>query len=78
MSERGDVLIFRELRGELQKETPESFFRHIKLSESESDPIFNVDGINYFYIRQNFIYIVFTSRFDVSPSMVMTILEQFI
>jgi len=42
-------LIKRDFRKDLIKETPEVFFRKVKLSGADPTPIFNVEGINYVY-----------------------------
>ena len=76
LSERGDVLINRDLRGDLIKETPEIFFRHIKLSKTDPKPIFNLEGINYLYSKKHSIYLVATTRFNSSPSLALEILHQ--
>lgn len=75
LSERGDVLINRDLRGDLIKETPEIFFRHIKLSKTDPHPIFNLEGINYLYSKKHSIYLVATTRFNSSPSLILETLQ---
>lgn len=76
LSARGDILINRDLRGDLIKDTPETFYRHVKLSKEDHPPIFNIDGINYVFLHRFSIYIVATSRFNVSPSLVLEYLTQ--
>ena len=76
LSARGDILINRDLRGDLVKDTPEIFFRNVKLAKEDHPPIFNIDGINYIFLHRYSIYIVATSRFNVSPSLVLEYLNQ--
>lgn len=71
LSSRGDILINRNLRDDLIKETPEIFFRKVKLSEEDYPPIFNIEGINYIYLKRYNIYIVATTRFNISPSFIL-------
>jgi len=76
LSARGDILINRDLRGDLIKDTPEIFYRNVKLSKEDHPPIFNIDGINYIFLHKFSIYVVATSRFNVSPSLILEYLNQ--
>ena len=76
LSSRGDILINRDLRGELSKETPELFFRNVKLSQDDCPPIFNIEGVSYIFLHCNSVYVVATSRFNISPLTVIDLLKQ--
>lgn len=76
LSNRGDVLINRDFRMDLIKETPEIFFRNVKLYEGEPTPIFNIEGINYLFLKRMSIYIVATTRFSKSPLLILELLIQ--
>lgn len=52
LSARGDILINRDLRGDLFKDTPEIFFRNVKLAKEDHPPIFNIDGVNYIFLQR--------------------------
>jgi hypothetical protein len=52
LSARGDILINRDLRGDLFKDTPEIFFRNVKLAKEDQPPIFNIDGVNYIFLQR--------------------------
>jgi AP-4 complex subunit mu-1 len=78
LSSRGDILINRDLRGDLIKETPEIFYRKVKLSEEDFPPVFNIEGISYIYLKKQNIYIVTTTRFNVSPSLILEYMNKII
>ena len=71
LSPRGDSIIFRDFRGDIPKTTTEIFFRNVKFwngKQQEAPPVFNIDGINYLYIKKNGLYFVFTNKYNISPS----------
>ena len=76
LSSRGDILINRDIRGDLNKETPEIFFRTVKLGAEDQAPVFNIEGITYIYLLRESLYIVATTRFNVSPLLVLEYLGQ--
>lgn len=66
LSLRGDNIIFRDYRSDVPKTSAEVFFRNFKFwkeqhakasasgtepSEEETPPVFNVDGVNYLWIK---------------------------
>ena len=71
-------MINRDFRTELIRETPEVFFRTVKLGKEDQPPIFNIDGINYFYLQRSSVFIVATTRFNVSPSLILELLNQIV
>jgi AP-4 complex subunit mu-1 len=73
LSPRGDPIIFRDYRGDVTKETPEIFFRHIRQTNG-SLPVFAVDGLHYASLKQSGLYYVFTTRHNVSPSFALELL----
>ena len=50
------------------KNTSETFFRNVKLYKGDAPPLFNIDGVNFAYIKKTGLYIVGTSRFNIAPS----------
>ena len=52
LSARGDIIINRDFRSDLLKTTHESFYRNVKLYKGDAPPIFNIDGINFAYIKK--------------------------
>ncbi|KAK7301111.1 hypothetical protein RJT34_11972 [Clitoria ternatea] len=80
LSQRGDNIVFRDYRGEVQKGSAEIFFRKVKFWEDggleEAPPVFNVDGVNYFHVKVVGLLFVATTRVNVSPSFVLELLQR--
>jgi AP-4 complex subunit mu-1 len=75
LSARGDTLIVKDFRNDMTKSTPEVFYRTVKTSQHDPEPLFNKDGINYAFVKNNSLYLVVTSRFNISPSTVFDFLN---
>lgn len=80
LSPRGDNIIFRDYRGDIQKSSAEIFFRKFKFwkgSEGEdAPPVFNVDGVNYIHVKGAGLLFVATTRYNVSPSLILELLQR--
>lgn len=80
LSQRGDNIVFRDYRGDVQKGSAEIFFRKVKFwkedGEEEAPPVFNVDGVNYFHVKVVGLLFVATTRSNVSPSLVLELLQR--
>ncbi|RIA04293.1 hypothetical protein BRARA_K01495 [Brassica rapa] len=80
LSQRGDNIVFRDYRAEVPKGSTETFFRRVKFwkedGNAEAPPIFNVDGVNYFHVKVVGLYFVATTRVNVSPFLVLELLER--
>ncbi|XP_068636780.1 AP-4 complex subunit mu-like [Aristolochia californica] len=80
LSQRGDNIVFRDYRGEVQKGSAEIFFRKVKFWKGdegeEAPPVFNVDGVNYFHVKVAGLLFVATTRVNVSPSLVLELLQR--
>ncbi|KAK6939429.1 Mu homology domain, partial [Dillenia turbinata] len=75
-------------RGEVPKGSAEIFFRKVKFwkedgEEGEAPPIFvgfypvpNVDGVNYFHVKVAGLLFVATTRVNLSPSLVLELLQR--
>ena len=46
------------------------------MSKGDVEPIFNIEGINFAYLKKSSIYIVATTRFNVSPSFILELLNR--
>jgi len=68
LSARGDTLIVKDFRSDLSKNTPETFYRAVKTSDEDPVPFFNKDGVNYAFVKNNSLYCVLTSRFNIMPA----------
>ncbi|XP_062106110.1 AP-4 complex subunit mu-like [Humulus lupulus] len=80
LSQRGDKIVFRDYRGEAEKERAEIFFRKVKFwkedGQEEAPPVFNVGGVNYFHVKVMGLLFVATTRTNLSPSFVFEILQR--
>ncbi|ONK75641.1 uncharacterized protein A4U43_C03F19010 [Asparagus officinalis] len=81
LSQRGDNIVFRDYRGEVQKGSAEIFFRKVKFwkgeeADEEAPPVFNVDGVNYIHVKVAGLLFVATTRVNVSPSFVLELLQR--
>ncbi|KAG6475508.1 hypothetical protein ZIOFF_064730 [Zingiber officinale] len=84
LSQRGDNIVFRDYRGEVPKGSAEIFFRKVKFwkedEEEEAPPVFvglsNVDGVNYIHVKVAGLFFVATTRVNVSPSLVLELLQR--
>ncbi|KAI4321107.1 hypothetical protein MLD38_034527 [Melastoma candidum] len=82
LSQRGDNIVFRDYRGEVQKGSTEVFFRKVKFwkedgqEEAQAPPVFNVDGVNYFHVKVAGLLFAATTRVNASPSLVLELLQR--
>ncbi|GMI91004.1 adaptor protein-4 mu-adaptin [Hibiscus trionum] len=80
LSQRGDNIVFRDYRSEVAKGSAEIFFRKVKFwkedGQEEAPPVFNVDGVNYFHVKVVGLLFVATTRVNVSPSLVLELLQR--
>lgn len=80
LSQRGDNIVFRDYRGDVQKGSAETFFRKVKFwkddGEGDAPPVFNVDGVNYFHVKVAGLLFAATTRVNVSPSLVLELLHR--
>lgn len=82
LSPRGDCIIFRDYRCDVPKTSPETFFRKFKFwngvnePAEEAPPIFNLDGVNYLYMKSSGLLFVATTRGNASPSFVLELLQR--
>lgn len=78
LSLRGDTIIYRDFRRDIKKNINEIFFRKVNFwdAEEEAPPIFNVEGVNFIYSKKSDLYLVLTTKENVSPSYFLEILER--
>ncbi|KAJ4963319.1 hypothetical protein NE237_023258 [Protea cynaroides] len=80
LSLRGDNIVFRDYRGDVPKGSAEIFFRKVKFwkedEEEEAPPVFNLDGVNYFHVKVAGLLFVATTRVNLSPSLVLELLQR--
>jgi len=77
LSARGDTIINRDFRQDLVKNTPEIFFRNVKLHIDDAPPIFNLDGVSYAHLKKDTgLFLVATTRSNMSPSYLIELLNK--
>ena len=77
LSPRGDTIISKDFRGDSPPQASESLFRRVKFwDKGDAPPVFAIDGVNYLHIRKNGLIFACTTRFNVSPSMVIELLNR--
>jgi len=78
MSPRGDTIISREYRNDVDKGSSEIFFRNVKFWQpgGEAPPCFHLDGVSYVFIKQNGLHFVCTTKYNVSPNFLLELLHR--
>ena len=75
LSLRGDTIIFRDFRRDINKKINEVFFRQVNLPENEAKPVFNCEGVNFVYVKKSDMYIVLATLDNISPCYYLEILN---
>ncbi|KAL0911915.1 hypothetical protein M5K25_017851 [Dendrobium thyrsiflorum] len=80
MKSRKVTLFLNSDRGVVPKGSAEIFFRKVKFwkgdEAEEAPPVFNVDGVNYIHAKVAGLMFVATTRANVSPSLVLELLQR--
>jgi AP-4 complex subunit mu-1 len=79
LSPRGDSIIARDFRGDLPKGAAEIFFRNVKFwqgKQQDAPPVFRLDNVNYMYIKKNGLYLVCTTKYNISPAFTIELLTR--
>ncbi|GAB5030969.1 coatomer protein gamma sub-unit [Nannochloropsis oceanica] len=77
LSPRGDTIISRDFRGDSLPNAAEILFRKVKFWEKgDAPPVFHLDGLNFLYVRKNGLLFGATTRFNVSPSTTIELLNR--
>ncbi|BDA40565.1 AP-4 complex subunit mu-1 [Coccomyxa sp. Obi] len=79
LSPRGDTIIMRDYLGNVPKASSEIFFRKVNFWDKggrDAPPVFNVDGVSYLYVKDGGVFLVATTRENVSPSLVLELLKR--
>lgn len=77
LSRRGDSIIYRDFRVDMKKSN-DVFFRNVNFFEQEdvAPPIFNVDGINFIYIRTEDLYIAIATLDNAPPNYYLEVMSR--
>ena len=78
LNARGDTLITKDYRGDLTKQVPERLYREIQTADQEKEPIFSADGITFAWTTRGSLTLALTTRFNMSPSLLMEVLIQIV
>ena len=77
LSPRGDTIIHKDFRGDGYATQQEAFFRKVKFwDKGDCPPIFQLDDWTFIFIRRNNLLIVGTTKYNVSPSGTLELLNR--
>ena len=76
LSPRGDTIIWREFRNDIERSAAERFFQIVKKKSGDITPCFLDQDINYYSVKKNQMYIVAASKYNISPSMIISLLQR--
>lgn len=67
----------KDFRGDALPNAAEILFRKVKFWEKgDAPPVFHVDGVNFLFVRKNGLLFGATTRFNVSPSTTVELLNR--
>jgi AP-4 complex subunit mu-1 len=77
LSPRGDTIIFKDFHGDATPTLQEDFFRKVKFwNKGDCPPIFTVNDLTFLFIRRNNLLITCTTRYNISPSGTLELLNR--
>ena len=77
LSRRGDSIIYRDFRRDIKKSN-DIFFHNVNFVKEEeiAPPLFNVDGINFIYVKTDDLYIVISTLDNSAPNYYLEVLDR--
>ncbi|XP_048476045.1 AP-4 complex subunit mu-1 isoform X2 [Rhincodon typus] len=79
LSARGDHLIYKDLRGEESKDVVDLFYQKVRsLPRDQAPVVMHHQGLQFIHIRQDSLYLVATTRCNVSPFTVVQFLVRLV
>ncbi|XP_060710477.1 AP-4 complex subunit mu-1 [Hemiscyllium ocellatum] len=79
VSARGDHLIYKDLRGEESKDVVDIFYQKVRsLPRDQAPVVMHHQGLQFVHIRQDTLYLVATTRCNVSPFTVVQFLVRLV
>ncbi|XP_051900805.1 AP-4 complex subunit mu-1 [Pristis pectinata] len=79
LSSRGDQLIYKDLRGEEQKDVIDVFYQKVTaLPRDQAPVVMHHRGLQYIHLRQNTLYFVVTTRSNPSPFTIIQFLSRLV
>jgi len=76
LNSRGDKIISKDYRSDISQGSEEIFFRKTSNLRGDVKPIFNEEGINFIHLKRFDLFFVITTRFNISPSVVLEFLDR--
>jgi len=77
LAPNGHAIVYKDYRGELPKDTSETFFHELAdKGPANCPPVFCVEGVNFICVKANGLYFLCTSVDNVCPSLVISLLTQ--
>mmetsp|Transcript_8088 Transcript_8088/g.23806 ORF Transcript_8088/g.23806 Transcript_8088/m.23806 type:complete len:457 (-) Transcript_8088:131-1501(-) len=77
LAPNGHAIVYKDYRGELPKDTSETFFHElVEKGAASCPPVFAVDGVSYVSVKQSGLHFLVTSVDNVCPSLVLSLLTQ--
>lgn len=77
LSPRGDCIINKDFRGDGIPNLHDLFFRKVKFWErGDAPPVFSIEGLHFIYIRRNSLLVACTTRFNVSASETLELINR--
>ena len=79
LSRRGDSIIYRDFRRDIKKSN-DIFFHNVNFIKEEdiAPPLFNIDGINFIYMKTDDLYIVISTLDNAPPNYYLEVLDRII
>ena len=79
LSRRGDSIIYNDFRRDI-KISNDIFFHNVNFIKEEeiAPPLFNIDGINFIYVKTDDLYIVISTLDNASPNYYLEVLDRII
>ena len=77
LSKRGDTIIYRDFRRDIKKSN-DAFFRNVNFytEEEMAPPIFNVDGINFIYVKTEDLFFAIATLDNSSPNYFQEVMDR--
>jgi AP-4 complex subunit mu-1 len=77
LAPNGHAIVYRDFRGELPKDTSETFFRElVEKGANNCPPVFQVEGVSFIAVKCNGLHFLCTSVDNVCPSLIISLLTQ--
>ncbi|KAL0237235.1 hypothetical protein PCE1_000632 [Barthelona sp. PCE] len=78
LNDHGDMLGNTIYRPDIPKNTVSTFFKHVSSQNSNNEPVFSINGLNYVYMNFNDLNFVFVTTTNDSPFTLLSILDRII